>query len=94
VHVTGSGFTGNIPRILPKHLSAELFRGTWKIPDVFLEIQRRARLSEKEMHLTFNNGLGMILAVNPSDVSRTRQVLPEAVEVGQIVKGICDVRVV
>lgn len=94
VHVTGSGFTGNIPRILPSHLSAELYRGSWRIPEIFNEIQRRAKLSEAEMHLTFNNGLGLIIAVNANDVSAVRKQLPEAMEVGRIVKGRCDVRVV
>lgn len=54
VHVTGGGFTDNIPRILPKGLSAFIKTGSWPILPVFQEIQKRAKLPDEEMFRTFN----------------------------------------
>jgi phosphoribosylformylglycinamidine cyclo-ligase len=87
VHVTGGGFTDNVPRILPKKLSARLVVGSWKVPEIFQIIRRRARLSDAEMHRTFNNGLGLIMVVSPTAVDGVLRRLKGAVVVGDIVKG-------
>jgi phosphoribosylformylglycinamidine cyclo-ligase len=94
VHITGGGFTDNIPRVLPDNLSAEIQVGSWRVPAIFQELQRRAKLSQDEMHRTFNNGLGMILVVNPSDINVAKKLLPGSSVVGRLVKGSCDVRAV
>lgn len=94
VHITGGGFTDNIPRILPNHLSAELHVGSWKRPQVFNEIQKRAKLPDEEMFRTFNNGLGLILAVDPKFANAAKKVLPGSMFVGRIIKGRGDVQYV
>lgn len=63
VHITGGGFTENIPRILPAGLGAVLWRGSWTTPPVFSFLRQRGSLSDADMYRTFNNGLGMILIV-------------------------------
>ncbi|MFN0117008.1 MAG: phosphoribosylformylglycinamidine cyclo-ligase [Elusimicrobiota bacterium] len=87
VHVTGGGFTDNIPRILPKNMNAHIAKGTWDIPEIFKEIQHRAKLSDKEMFFTFNMGIGMIVAVAPSALKKAMKMLPQAKLIGQITKG-------
>jgi phosphoribosylformylglycinamidine cyclo-ligase len=67
-HITGGGFFGNIPRILPDECSVTVKRGSWEIPPVFSMIQREAKLDEKEMYLTFNMGIGLIIITRPEDV--------------------------
>jgi phosphoribosylformylglycinamidine cyclo-ligase len=94
VHITGGGFTDNIPRVLPPNLSAEIRVGSWRVPPIFQELQKRAKLSQDEMHRTFNNGLGMILVVNPADESAARRLLPGSSVVGRLAKGQCDVRAI
>lgn len=94
VHITGGGFTDNIPRILPGHLSAELHVDAWKTPEVFKEIKQRARLSDLEMFRTFNNGLGLVLAVDPKAVAWAKKVLPGSMVVGRVIKGRGDVHYV
>ncbi|MDP6931522.1 MAG: phosphoribosylformylglycinamidine cyclo-ligase [Myxococcota bacterium] len=66
VHITGGGFTENIPRILPEGLGADLLAGAWETPPIFPLIQRLGSISPADMHRTFNNGLGMIVVV-PAD---------------------------
>ncbi len=63
VHITGGGFTENIPRVLPAGLGAVLWRGSWTTPPIFPFLRQRGGLSDAEMYRTFNNGLGMILIV-------------------------------
>ena len=38
-HITGGGLTENVPRALPKHLSAVIKRGAWKLPQLFTWLQ-------------------------------------------------------
>ncbi|HET6952909.1 MAG TPA: phosphoribosylformylglycinamidine cyclo-ligase [Acidimicrobiales bacterium] len=88
-HVTGGGIVGNVPRVLPPGVDAEIERSAWEVPRVFGEIQRRGDVSDEEMARVFNLGLGMVVAVPPDDVARTLGLLAEAghaaVEVGRLV---------
>ncbi len=79
-HITGGGVLGNLPRCLPDGLGAVLERKKWEVPAIFGEIQRRGRVSDDEMHGTFNMGLGMILVVDAKDVG------PDSVVVGAVVE--------
>jgi phosphoribosylformylglycinamidine cyclo-ligase len=62
-HITGGGFTDNIPRILPKGTAARLDLGSWPVPPVFRLMQRDGRIADDEMLRTFNMGIGMVLVV-------------------------------
>jgi phosphoribosylformylglycinamidine cyclo-ligase len=68
VHVTGGGFPGNIPRVLPEGLGAVVRRGSWTVPPLFRMIQKGGRVSVEEMYRTFNMGIGMIVVVSPGDL--------------------------
>jgi len=63
-HITGGGFTGNIPRVLPEDCSAVIRKGTWDVQPIFHVIQREARLDDDEMFRTFNMGVGFVLVVS------------------------------
>jgi phosphoribosylformylglycinamidine cyclo-ligase len=62
-HITGGGFTDNIPRILPKGVGARLDLGSWPVPPVFRYLWREGRVPHEEMLRTFNMGIGMVLVV-------------------------------
>jgi len=61
-HVTGGGVVGNLPRVLPQGLRAEL-RFDHRRPPIFDVIARGGPVSEDEMQRTFNLGIGMIAVV-------------------------------
>jgi phosphoribosylaminoimidazole synthetase len=63
-HITGGGLTENVPRMLPKHLAAEIDVASWTRPKVFDWLQASGKCSLEEMARTFNNGVGMVLAVS------------------------------
>jgi len=63
VHVTGGGFDGNVPRILPKGVRASIDPAAWPRPPVFGLIQRHGEIDDAEMLRVFNCGIGMVLAV-------------------------------
>jgi phosphoribosylformylglycinamidine cyclo-ligase len=92
VHVTGGGFTDNIPRILPEDLQARITMGSWTIPPIFKEIQKRAKISDEEMFRTFNMGMGLILTVDSSAVGTVRRYLRDARVIGKIEEGPRGVR--
>src|SRR5881296_1348456 len=56
-HITCGGFTDNIPRILPRGLSARIDLGTWPVPPVFKYLQAEGRIALDEMFRTFNMGI-------------------------------------
>lgn len=69
-HVTGGGFTDNIPRVFPKGLGAAITTDSWPVLPVFKWIQEVGRIDDSEMRRTFNMGIGMVLVVSPEAASR------------------------
>ena len=62
-HITGGGLTENVPRMLPKHLTAVLNAETWDVPNVLQWLKKTGNMTEAEFARTFNTGLGMVIAV-------------------------------
>lgn len=63
-HITGGGIAGNLGRVLPAGLGAEIDTSAWKTPDVFRLIADKG-VPEDEMFRTFNMGIGYCLIVDP-----------------------------
>jgi len=68
-HITGGGILGNVVRILPAGLNANIGMDTFETPEIFFEIQRRGQVSADEMVRVFNCGLGMVVSVDSSSAS-------------------------
>lgn len=69
-HITGGGFTDNIPRVFPKGLGAVIHSNSWEVPTVFKWIQEAGNIEDAEMRRTFNMGIGMVLVVSKETSSR------------------------
>ena len=93
-HITGGGFAGNLERIIPPGLVAELDRGTWTPAPVFGMIAQRGRIERAEMERTFNMGVGMVAIVAPEDTDRALAILTArhlaCWPVGTVAKGAKD----
>jgi phosphoribosylformylglycinamidine cyclo-ligase len=90
-HITGGGIPGNVVRLLPDDRDAVVDTTSWEAPRVFTEIQRLGQVDDDEMARVFNLGIGMVVAVPPSDVFKAIDVLRErghyAVRIGEITRG-------
>ena len=64
-HITGGGLLENIPRVLPDGLAAHLVKGSWPQTELFAWLQKTAGIDDIEMNRTFNNGIGMVMVVQP-----------------------------
>ncbi|CDP18001.1 unnamed protein product [Coffea canephora] len=69
-HITGGGFTDNIPRVFPRGLGAAIYKDSWVVPPVFNWIQEAGRIDDAEMRRTFNMGIGMVLVVDKEAATR------------------------
>jgi phosphoribosylamine--glycine ligase/phosphoribosylformylglycinamidine cyclo-ligase len=68
-HITGGGFTENIPRVLPKGLGCFIDLDTWEHPPVFRWLMKQGYIAPAEMARTFNNGIGMVLVISESKLA-------------------------
>ncbi len=73
IHVTGGGFEGNVPRILPAGVRARIDTKAWPRPDVYEWIAREGELPETELLRVFNCGIGMIVSVPASQADEVLQ---------------------
>jgi phosphoribosylformylglycinamidine cyclo-ligase len=75
VHVTGGGIAGNLERVVPTGLRAEIDWDAWERPPVFGWLARH--VDEDEMRRVFNLGIGWCAVV--------RQAAPDELVIGRIV---------
>ncbi|KAI1335542.1 phosphoribosylamine--glycine ligase [Xylariaceae sp. FL0016] len=66
-HITGGGLTENVPRMLPKHLAADIDVASWQLPPVFAWLKKAGNVTSAELARTFNVGVGMIAVVDANE---------------------------
>jgi len=91
-HITGGGFIDNIPRVIPKGLSVRITDRSWPVPELFREIQSRAKLPDVEMFRTLNMGIGLVLVVAPNDVPQVERCLSPVYPIGVVERGSQSIR--
>ncbi|MEY6448446.1 phosphoribosylformylglycinamidine cyclo-ligase [Corynebacterium pseudotuberculosis] len=74
-HVTGGGLAGNLARVIPEGLTAELTRASWSPAPIFRLIETVGQVPQEEMEKTFNMGVGMVAVVAPRDRDRALAML-------------------
>ena len=90
-HITGGGFYENIPRSLPKGITASIERSAVQVLPIFDLIAKTGKIPERDMFNTFNMGVGMIVVVDKNDADNALAVLKAAGEdayiLGELVDG-------
>ncbi|KAK0557296.1 Bifunctional purine biosynthetic protein ADE5,7 [Tilletia horrida] len=92
-HITGGGFTENIPRVFPKDkdLGIQIDLSSWALPPVFQWLRKAGGIEGSEMVRTFNCGIGMVLVVKPAEADRIAKLLAsageEAIKMGTVKAG-------
>ncbi len=96
-HITGGGLPGNLSRVLPPAVNAEIDAGSWVTPPIFRMIQDLGKVDAQEMHRVFNMGIGWVLVVAPEAEGPWREELAEGgwdpVAIGEIREGSGEVTV-
>lgn len=97
-HITGGGFTDNIPRVLPKHLGVRIDLASVQVLPVFKWLASQAGIAELEMLRTFNCGIGMVAIVKADAVSRVMEIFADSGEsvalLGEVIEADGDERVI
>jgi len=92
-HITGGGLLENIPRVLPQGCHAEIDADAWPQTRLMAFLQAQGHIEPAEMARTFNNGVGMVLAVRAELAQAVMNELEDAGErvmrIGQVVAGQC-----
>jgi len=86
-HITGGGLYENVPRIIPDGLCAKIDASKIKIPGIMLELEKRGNIAREEMFGTFNMGVGMVVVVDESEVSKVLELIDDAYEIGEITES-------
>ena len=79
-HITGGGFYENIPRSLPKGISAKIAKTNVQVLPIFDLIAQTGKIPERDMFNTFNMGVGMIVSVDKNDADKAVDTLKSAGE--------------
>ena len=87
-HITGGGLTGNIPRILPPQVKAEIVASSWRRPRLFAWLQEEGGIADSEMYRVFNCGIGMIVVVAREHAQQAIGILNDAGEQATLIGSI------
>jgi phosphoribosylformylglycinamidine cyclo-ligase len=97
-HITGGGFTDNIPRVLPKHLGVGIDLARLPVLPVFKWLAEQGGIAELELLRTFNCGIGMIAIVKPDAIDQVTEILTQGGEtvalLGEVIHAKGEHRVV
>ena len=90
-HITGGGIPGNLPRVLPAGVRAQIDLASWPVPPIFKYLAKLGKMDSDALLESFNMGIGMILVVPAAYVGKVEADLKRRREkffrIGRIEKG-------
>ena len=87
-HITGGGFYENVPRMLREGICAVIEKDSYPVPELFQMLADKGHICEEMMYNTYNMGIGMIVAVDPSEVERTMEAIKKAGETPYVIGSV------
>lgn len=87
-HITGGGFYENVPRMLPEGICAVIEKSSYPVPPIFALIAERGQVEEHAMYNTFNMGIGMVVAVDPSAKDAAMEAIKAAGETPYVIGSV------
>lgn len=96
-HITGGGMEGNLCRVMPDGLTAEIDLSKLRVLDIFKYIRNNGNVSDEEMLRTFNCGVGFNLVVSETDKKAVMNHVSkyyDCYEIGKIINGTQKIRFV
>lgn len=96
-HITGGGLPGNVNRVLPDTLDAEIDGSSWEVPNLFRRLEAAGQVERAEMYRTFNMGVGMVVITDEASAPAVEASAASAHlgswRLGRIVRGAGRVRI-
>lgn len=87
-HITGGGIVGNTKRVVPKDLKLKIDWNGWNVPSIFGLIQNTGNITDDEMRVVFNMGIGLIAIVDKSDADTVIKISESLSEKGIVLGSI------
>ena len=66
-HITGGGVIENITRVIPDGLGLNIKTDSWEKPPIFEMIENLGMVDKRELHKSFNMGVGLVLVVDKDE---------------------------
>ncbi len=89
-HITGGGFDENIPRILKEGQGIHVDEGTWEILPIFRFLEKHGKIAHREMFNIYNMGVGMVLAMDESEVQKAIDILASHGDKATVIGRVTD----
>ena len=90
-HITGGAYYEKLTKILPKGKCFVIDKGSWPVPKIFHNIQKKGRIADPEMYRTFNMGIGLAMVFSNPDMPAVRNYLQSRkilfYEIGKVITG-------
>src|SRR5690348_16926790 len=90
-HITGGGIPGNLPRVLPAGVKAQIDLASWPVLPIFKYLAKVGKMDSDALLESFNLGVGMILVVPSAYVKKVEADLKRRREkffqIGRIERG-------
>ena len=89
-HITGGGVIENITRVIPKGLGIDINKNSWEKPAIFKMIESFNAVDERELHKSFNMGIGLVLIVDKENVNEIVDYINTTDEKAYIIGEVVD----
>jgi phosphoribosylformylglycinamidine cyclo-ligase len=86
-HITGGGLPGNVSRVIPEGLTAEIDATTWSLPPIFGYVIERGHIDLAEAYRVFNMGIGFVVIAAPDLADLVLDRIPGSMSIGSIASG-------
>ena len=89
-HITGGGVIENITRVIPKGLGIDIEKNSWEKPAIFKMIENFNSIDERELHKSFNMGVGLVLIVDDEKAKEITEYINTTEENAYIIGKVVD----
>ncbi len=89
-HITGGGIIENITRVIPKGLGIDIQKNSWEKPAIFKMIENFNSIDERELHKSFNMGVGLVLIVDDEKAKEITEYINSTEENAYIIGEVVD----
>lgn len=89
-HITGGGVIENITRVIPKGLGIDINKNSWEKSAIFKIIESFNAVDERELHKSFNMGIGLVLIVDKENANEIVDYINTTDEKAYIIGEVVD----